>query len=121
MISFLKRRNRSEYEGTVWGDLKAIFTRSSINWWALLGALAVPGVIAVAFIMEKMEAEYQEPEVFYVTQYAKDRSLAEIKAQQVKDEAARAIREAEDKKEDEARKAEFRKLGQLFGMDVDNP
>lgn len=119
MISFLKRRNRSEYEGTVLGDLKALFVNSSINWYALTGAIAVPGIIAAAFIMEKMKAEYQEPEVFYITSYKANRSLAEIKAQQAKDEVIRKKAEAEEAKAAEARRAEYRKLADLFGMDVD--
>lgn len=119
MISFLKRRNRSEHEGTALGDLKAIFVNSRINWWALLGAIAVPAIIAIAFIMEKMEAEYKEPEVTYITSYAPNRSVAEIKAQQAKEEVVRKQQEAEAEKAAAVRRAEYRKLADLFGMDVE--
>jgi hypothetical protein len=119
MISFLKRRNRSEHEGTLLGDIKALFIESSINWYALAGAIAVPSVITAAFIMEKMEAEYQEPEVYYITAYKKDRTVSEIKAQQKIDLQARAVEEAKEKVADEARRAEYRKLADLFGIDAD--
>ncbi|MBK8630893.1 MAG: hypothetical protein IPN84_12040 [Sphingomonadales bacterium] len=119
MISFLKRRNRSEYEGTVLGDLKAMFVNSSINWYALLGAIAIPAIIATAFIMEKMKPEYQEPEVYYITTYKANRTTAEIKAQQAKDEVIRKQAKAEEERAAAVRRAEYRKLADLFGMDVD--
>ena len=118
MISFLKRREKSEYEGTLWSDIRALFGRGAqINWTAALLALAIPTVIATAFIMEKMEAEYQEPEITYIKTYAPGRTNAEIKAQQAKDLAAEKDEEAKIAVAEEARKAEFRKLADLFGID----
>jgi hypothetical protein len=118
MFSFLKRREKSEYEGTIRSDLKGLFGRGAeINWTAALLAIAIPGTIAAAFMMEKMEAEYQEPEVFFVKSYAPNRTTAEIKADQAKDLAAKKIEDAEVAKAEDARKAEFRKLADLFGID----
>jgi hypothetical protein len=118
MISFLKRRNRSEYEGTVWSDIRALFGRGAqINWKAALLALAIPTVIATAFIMETMDGVYQEPEITYIKSYAPGRTDAEIKAQQAKDMAAEKVEDAKAAVAEEARKAEFRKLADLFGVD----
>lgn len=121
MISFLKRRPKSEYEGTPWSDLKALFARSAINWPALLGAIAVPGTIAVAFVMERVDAEYIPPEVTWVNSYAPNRTIEEIRAQQAKDLPAELKEEADIKAAEEARRAEYRKLADLFGIEAEQP
>ena len=114
-----KWRDRDR-EGTLKGDLKAFFGRgAAINWWAAFGAIAVPTVIGVAFIYDAPKGEYRPPEVEFVTSWPANRSIEEIKAQQAKDLPAELAAKAAEKAAEEARKAEFRKLAGMVGMDVE--
>jgi hypothetical protein len=79
-------------------DLRAFLaTRQRHQWLFAALSLAIPFYFMTLILMKTVEKEYKPPEVTFVTSYAKDRSDAEIRAQQKLDaeklERERAERE----------------------------
>lgn len=76
----------------------------------LVLAMAITGVFIFAFVSQsQVEAPYKR-DIIYVRQWRADRSDAQIKAQQMIDEAAKQKQQAIDRGEREKRRQEFKRL-----------
>jgi hypothetical protein len=123
MFSFLKPRREPEHDTSAFADLRAFFAqvREQEHRWAFLGlSIALPAVLIWGFFHDStIEIEYRAPEVTWFETWEKGRTVEEVRAQQLKDQPAeRAAKQAEIA-EAEARKAEFRKVADMYGIEVD--
>jgi hypothetical protein len=121
MLSFLNVRREPEHDRSAWSDLLSAFRQKvEHRWMFVLAAIAIPALCILAFIQQfSVEKDYKPPEVIYFKNWNKGRSDAEVKAQQAIDAPVeRAERKALHDAE-EARKAQFRKLAEQMGYDVD--
>lgn len=110
-----------EHAASAWSDVVAAFRQPTPHRMLLmLLSVAIPGALIGAFVYQfNIKKDYEPPEVIYVKIWPKGRTEAQVEAQQ-KIDAPREI--AERKAEfdaEEARKAEFRKLAEKMGIDVD--
>ena len=110
-----------EHKGGVFSDFRAAYRDHVEHKWAyVLAAFAIPALIITGFAIQyDREKDYKPPEVIFFKPMKANRSDAEIRAQQALDAPAeraqrKAIKDAED-----ARKAQFRKLADDLGIDVD--
>ncbi len=114
-------RPEPEHKGGAFADFRAAYSQPIAHKWAyVLAAFAIPALIITGFAIQyDREQEYKPPEVIFFKPLRPGRSDAEIRAQQAIDAPAeraqrKAIKDAED-----ARKAQFRKLADDMGIDVD--
>lgn len=121
MLSFRSVRREPEHNRSSVEDLRAFFTERHEHRWLFLAlSVAIPGLLLLGFYVDStMKADHKPPEVIFVQQWKAGRSDAEVKAQQAidgpKERAARAAAIAEA----ERRKAEWRRLADQMGIDVD--
>lgn len=73
-------------------------------------ALGITGVLVYAFARDSRVEPVYKPNIIYVEQWRLDRTDAEIRAQQVVDEAARQKRLAVQKAEQDKTRAQYRRL-----------
>ena len=76
----------------------------------LVMALAITGVVIYAFVRDSHVERVYRPNIIYVEQWPLDRTDAQIRAQQVIDEAARQKRLAAEKAEEDQKRAQFQRL-----------
>ncbi len=121
MLSFLNVPREPEHDRSAWSDLVDVFRQKvEHRWLFMLAAIAIPALCVAGFIQQfTVEKDYKPPEVIYFKNWNKDRTDAEVRAQQAIDAPTeRADRKALHDAE-EARKAQFRKLAEQMGYDVD--
>ena len=114
-------RPEPEHKGGAFADFRAAYGQHVEHKWAfVLAAVGIPALIITGFAVQyDRDKEYKPPEVIFFKPMKTGRTDAQIRAQQLLDapaeQAARkAIKDAED-----ARKAQFRKLADDMGIDVD--
>ena len=114
-------RPEPEHKGGAFADFRAAYGQHVEHKWAfVLAAVGIPALIITGFAVQyDREKEYKPPEIIFFKPMKTGRTDAQIRAQQLLDapaeQAARkAIKDAED-----ARKAQFRKLADDMGIDVD--
>ena len=93
-------------------DLKSIFSHMNRRRWLFLAlSFAMTFALLFGFLID---SDFRKlgpgPQLIYVESWSKDRSDAEIQAQQRRDQAVR-------KKIEEQRRQEFQKLENRLGMD----
>jgi len=76
----------------------------------LVLAMVITGVFIWMFARDSRVEPVYKPNIIYVQQWRLDRTDAQIRAQQVVDEAAKQKRLAAEKAEQEKTRAQFRKL-----------
>ena len=92
-------------------DLRGFLaTRERYELGFLALAIAITGGLVVAFLASSQVEEPYKREIIYVQQWRADRTDAQIKAQQLIDEAARQKQEKIDAAEAEKRRLEFKRL-----------
>ena len=97
--------------GRAYRDLRVFLAqRKPYELWFLLVAIAITGGSIALLARNDIEVEYKPPEVIYVKQWNLDRTEAEIKAQQVIDQAAKEKEQAELHREQAANRAKFKKM-----------
>lgn len=95
----------------VYADLKAFFaTRRKHQWWFALASLAIPGWFAYGFATHHVEKQYVPPPVVFVENWPKGRTIAEIRAQQKIDQAAKKEADAALEARRQKRMAQAREL-----------
>ncbi|MFM9977441.1 MAG: hypothetical protein ACKVOP_05260 [Sphingomonadaceae bacterium] len=88
---------RSFSPRAAWRDLRGFVGEKHEHGWlfALLSVLIVSAIIGMIAIQFAAEREYREAEVTYVKQWNGNRTVEEVRAQQLKDQPAeRAERKA---------------------------
>jgi hypothetical protein len=123
MFSLLKPRREPEHDVSSVSDLRAFFAqiREQQHRWLFLGlAILMPVLLIWGFVHDSTtRIEYRPPEITWFETWSKDRTPAQVRAQQAKDlPAERAARDAEIAAS-EQRKAEFRKVADMFGIEVE--
>lgn len=101
-------------------DIRNLWSEEQPHKWKILAfSIFMTGLMVFAFAKDfHFYAPYKEPEIEWVRSLDKDRSMAEIKADQARfAELTRAEREAEFAASEE-RKAGYRRLAKRFGMEV---
>lgn len=93
-------------------DLKSIFSHMNRRRWLFLAlSFAVTFALLFGFLIDSDFRKLRAgPQLIYVESWSKNRSDAEIKAQQMRDQAVR-------KKIEEQRRQEFQRLEKKLGMD----
>ena len=92
-------------------DLRAFLaSREKHQWVFALLSVLITGYFITVFLIQSKTKEYKPPEIIWVTDYAPNRTDAEIKAQQRLDQAKRLAEQAELKKLQEAQRRESAKL-----------
>jgi cytochrome b subunit of formate dehydrogenase len=92
-------------------DLRMFLSqRGRHELWFLFAAIIVTTLLITGFVMDAHVEKTYKREVIYVQDWRLSRSDAEIRAQQVIDQAKREARMAELKKKQAARQAEFKRL-----------
>jgi myo-inositol catabolism protein IolC len=83
----------------LWRDIRAFFATRQPHQWGIAGlSLAIPGFFALQFYLEPVvHLAYKAPDVIFVKQWNKGRTLAEIKAQQNIDAPIEREQRAEEK------------------------
>jgi hypothetical protein len=76
----------------------------------LAAAIVITGFFVYAFMRNDYVPPAYTPNIIYVEQWPADRTDAQIRAQQVIDEAAKQKRLAEVKAEQERRRADFKRV-----------
>ncbi len=84
--------------------------RNGVQWGAAFVAIAMPIIIVLGFIKDAKTNIVPKEQIVFVDSWSANRTDAEIKADQVKREAAREAAAAE-------RQRQFKELERKFGMD----
>jgi hypothetical protein len=123
MFSFLKPRREPEHDVSAFADLRAFFAQmreQEHRWWFLCLAVLMPVLLIWGFFIDStIEIEYRPPEITWFETWEKGRTPAQVRAQQAKDLPAERAAKAAEIAESEARKAEFRKVADMFGIEVE--
>jgi hypothetical protein len=123
MFSFLKPRREPEHDASAFADLRAFIAqaREQEHRWLFLGlSILIPVVLIWGFFHDStIEIEYKPPEITWFQTWEKGRTLEEVRAQQAKDLPGEIAAKKAEIAEKEARKAEFRKAADMFGIEVD--
>lgn len=85
-------------------------TRQPYELWFMMAALVLTAGVLFIFIKDSAIAPVYRPNIIYVQQWRADRTDAEIRAQQKIDQAKRDVEDAEFKKQQAERQAEFKRL-----------
>lgn len=94
-----------------WHDLRAFLSaRQKHEWWFLLLATVIPGLILAAFVKDSYFERTYKREIVYMESWRLDRSEDEIKTRQAELQAIRDQRAAELKARQDKRQAEFKRL-----------
>jgi hypothetical protein len=97
--------------GRAYRDLRMFLAqRKPYELYFLIAALAVTSGAIALFARNDIPVEYKPPEVIYVQQWRADRSEAEILAQQKIDQAKKEKEDAELKRLQDKRRADFKKV-----------
>ncbi|QDX27318.1 hypothetical protein FPZ54_15780 [Sphingomonas suaedae] len=92
-------------------DLRnALRIRHAYQWWFLLAAAIVTGLILFGFYQDSAFKAPYKREIIYFENWRADRTLDEIIAQQKIDEPIRQKRLAEEKARAEKRRQEYKKI-----------
>ncbi|GAA4008453.1 hypothetical protein GCM10022280_01480 [Sphingomonas swuensis] len=96
---------------TAWRDFKAVWARRSPDKTLAIGlSLGITLVIVVIFFLDASINTAPPTTVTYVESYGPDRTDAQIKADQVKDQKAREARARE-------RQEQFQEIANTFGIE----
>lgn len=122
MLSFFRPRREPEHKVGAFSDLMAFFqSRPKHSWAWLLLSIAMPALLIAGFFADSVEQEYRDPDVVFFEYWAPDRTIEDTRKRLAKDEpverAAIAAAEAERKRV----QAEFRKIADQMGIEVDEP
>ncbi len=122
MLSFRTVRRDPEHDASAFSDLVAVLRQRVAHRWLFIAlAIGIPGLFIIGFIAQfTVEKDYHPPEVIFFKNWNANRSEAAIKAQQALDAPQERAERAEIKAFEEKRKAQFRKLAEQMGYDVDN-
>ncbi|KQT35381.1 hypothetical protein ASG29_01565 [Sphingomonas sp. Leaf412] len=101
-----------------WRDLRDhVVGRGPQELWFLAAAIAITAFLIFAFVKDSHFEKVYRPQITYVKQWKLDRTDAEIVAQQKIDQVQRDRDEAQLKKQQDAVRAQFKKLDdQLSSM-----
>lgn len=92
-------------------DLRAFAReRSRVQWAAAFVAVAMPTAIVVGFIVDGRDNTLPGEQIVYVSSWPADRSDAEIKAAQKKDQAVRDAAKAEKQRQ-------YREIARKLGIE----
>ncbi len=118
---FRPLERQREHERSAWSDILSVFKdKVEHRWVFVLLSLAIPGALFLGFMVQyDREADYKPPDVVFMKSWKQGRTEAEIKAQQAIDAPAERAQKAAIKAAEDKRKAEFRKLADKMGIDVD--
>lgn len=110
-----------EHTTSAWSDILAVFRQKVEHRWAfVLASIAIPAATVLAFMSQyNKKADYKPPEVIFVKDWRAGRSDAEIKRQQAIDAPVEREQRRLEREAEERRKAQFRKLADEMGIDVD--
>ncbi|WP_246034565.1 hypothetical protein [Qipengyuania marisflavi] len=96
------------------------FTRPNpYRWPILLASFAATGTMMYSFTQERVYLPPDKPQVNFITTFAPDRTLEEIRASNLANQKIKEKREAEQAEREEAAKEAYRALGRATGLDVD--
>jgi hypothetical protein len=116
------RRKKTDSKVPVLQDIRNVWTdEQPYRWRFVFVSIALTGLMMVGIFHDfRFWPEYRPPEVEWVTSYSKDRSAADVAADQIKfTEEARVEKEADDKRREES-KAAYRRVAKRLGMKVVN-
>lgn len=123
MFSFFKPRREPEHDASAFADLRAFIAQvreQEHRWWFLALAILMPALLVWGFFHDStIEIEYKAPEVTWFETWEKGRTAEQVRAQQAKDLPGEIAARKAETAEKEARKAEFRKVADMYGIDVD--
>jgi hypothetical protein len=84
--------------------------RKPYELWFMMLAIVITGLVLIAFVKDSSIAPEYKPDIIYVQQWSLDRTDAQIRAQQVIDQAEKDKATAAFKVRQEKRQAEFKRL-----------
>jgi hypothetical protein len=116
------RRKKTDPRVPVLQDIRSVWTdEQPYRWRFVFASIGLTGLMLVGIFHDfTFWPAYKAPEIEWVTSYSKDRSEADVLADQAKfTEEARVEKEADDKRREES-KAAYRRLAKGFGMKVVN-
>jgi hypothetical protein len=92
-------------------DLRVFLAaRQPHELYFLVAAMAITGFLIYAFAHDSYVEPVYRPQITYVQQWSLDRTDAEIRAQQAIDEPIKQRRLAEQRRAQEARQAQFKRV-----------
>ncbi len=102
--------------GDAWSDMIGfVFQRRPHQYVFAALSVAIPALTFYAFVDEfTREKEYQAPPVIYMKQWSADRTVAEIKAQQMRDLPGELAAKKAEADALEKNRAVFRRLQKQF-------
>jgi hypothetical protein len=115
-------RKNIEHNAPLLQDIRSVWTdEQPYRWRFVFASIGLTGLMLVGIFHDfRFRQEYRPPDIEWVTSYDKDRSLADVQADQIKfTEEARLEQEAEFKASEE-RKAAYRRVAKRLGMKVVN-
>lgn len=118
----MPRFRQPEHNVSALADLRAFFAQRGRHRWLFLAlSFLIPGLIIAGLVHDStMRKEYHPPEVVFIEAWKPGRTDAEIKAQQAIDAPRERAERAAEHAAIEKRKAEFRKVADQMGIDVDS-
>lgn len=84
-----------------------------------LAVVMTVGLMAAVYKQFKSKREYVAPDIVYVKQWTSGRSRLEISRQQARDLPAELARKAALEKALAVRRAQFKRVGEMMGIDTD--
>lgn len=104
----------------MWADFRAVWKQAGSNRWriAFVAAACTFAVFATIW-QEEVKGPHQPPEVTYITSWRADRSDAEIRESNVRNQQIKDYLTAEQRKREEDVREIYKTLGRMSGMDVD--
>lgn len=105
----------------VFGDTRDFLrTEQPYKWRFLALSAAATLTIFLTFFSESgFEKEYQPPEVTWIKSFPPDRTEADIRRDQLLDMIDKHIAEIKRERREKERQEQFKRVGRMFGMDVD--
>lgn len=103
----------------MFADFRAVWTQAGNNRWRIAG-LASLCTLGLFYLMVQQggQAPHQPPKVTYISSWRADRSNAEIRESNIRNQKIKDVLEAEQAVRDEKVKGIYRELGRMSGLDV---
>lgn len=103
-------------------DIRSFWTDEQPHRWKFIFAsLALTGIMVAMMTHDfRFRQPYKDPEIEWVTSFDKNRTTAQMKADQARFAEEARIEEEADTREREERKAAYRRLAKGFGLPVVN-
>jgi len=101
-------------------DFREVWKQAGGNRWRI-AALAATCTFGVFYLMSQQggQAPHRPPEVTYITSWRADRSIAEIRESNLRNQKIKDLLAAEQAVSDEKVKGIYRSLGKMSGMDTE--